>query len=95
MKTTRSFEAHGTGTPIGDPLEARAIRAVFASQRSREDPLSVGAARSNIGHLEGASGIDSLIKTVLVLKKGVMQPNMWFKRATTEILSDNWNIRVS
>ena len=95
LKTTRFFEAHGTGTPTGDPLEARAIGAVFSSQRSKQDPLFVGALESNIGHLEGTSGIAGLIKTVLVLEKGVIPPNTWFERVNPEIALDDWNIRVS
>ncbi|GLB22767.1 type I Iterative Polyketide synthase (PKS) [Aspergillus tubingensis] len=75
MGVTRYFEAHGTGTPIGDPIEARAIGTAFRSYRSEETPLYVGSVKSNIGHLEGASGIAGFIKAVLVLEKGVIPPN--------------------
>lgn len=94
MKTTRFFEAHGTGTPVGDPLEASAIGAVFGSQRSEVDPLYIGALKSNIGHLEGASGIAGLIKSILVLERGVIPPNTWFERPNPKILLDAWNIKV-
>ena len=94
LETTRFFEAHGTGTPVGDPLEASAIGAVFGSQRSKEDPLYIGALKSNIGHLEGASGIAGLIKSVLVLEKGTIPPNIWFERPNPKILLDDWNIKV-
>ncbi|KAF2676018.1 hypothetical protein K458DRAFT_447715 [Lentithecium fluviatile CBS 122367] len=80
LRTTRFFEAHGTGTPIGDPLEAGAIGAVFKDERSEEEPLVVGAVKSNIGHLGGASGIAGLIKSVLVLEHGVIPPNIWFEK---------------
>ncbi|CAK49166.1 uncharacterized protein An03g05140 [Aspergillus niger] len=75
MGVTRYFEAHGTGTPIGDPIEARAIGTAFRSYRSEQAPLHVGSVKSNIGHLEGASGIAGFIKAVLVLEKGFIPPN--------------------
>ncbi|GKZ24500.1 type I Iterative Polyketide synthase (PKS) [Aspergillus brasiliensis] len=75
MGVTRYFEAHGTGTPIGDPIEARAIGTAFRSYRSEDTPLYVGSVKSNIGHLEGASGIAGFIKAILVLEKGVIPPN--------------------
>ena len=92
---TRFFEAHGTGTSIGDPTEAGAISGVFKSHRSPSDPLFVGAVKSNIGHLEGASGIASLIKAVQVLEKGIIPPNIWFERANSNISVDAWNIKVT
>lgn len=94
LKTTRFFEAHGTGTPIGDPIEAGAIGAVFKNQRSQTEPLLIGAAKSNIGHLEGASGLASLIKTIMVLEKGVIPPNIWFERPNPKIPVGDWNIKV-
>ena len=72
---TRFFEAHGTGTPVGDPLEAKAINAVFGPQRSKSEPLYVGSVKGSIGFTEGASGLAGLIKTVLVLEKAVIAPN--------------------
>lgn len=55
MDPTRFFEAHGTGTPVGDPMEAKAIGSSFRQARSVKDPLWVGSIKSNVGHLEGAS----------------------------------------
>ena len=49
-------EAHGTGTRVGDPIEATAIRNVLGLKRTVRDPLWIGSVKSNIGHLEGASG---------------------------------------
>ena len=70
-------EAHGTGTPLGDPIEISAIQEVFggatAEKLPRVGPLIVGSIKANIGHLESASGIAGLIKTVLVLEH-VMAP---------------------
>lgn len=94
LETTRFFESHGTATKIGDPVEAAAIGAVFAKKRTPEDPLLVGAVKSNIGHLEGASGLASLIKTVMVLEKGIIPPNIWFERSNSSILAEEWRIKV-
>ncbi|TGO60221.1 hypothetical protein BCON_0037g00210 [Botryotinia convoluta] len=60
-------EAHGTGTPVGDPIEINAIRKVFGGAH-RSIPLHVASVKGNIGHLEGASGVASLIKVLLMMK---------------------------
>ncbi|KAI7920192.1 hypothetical protein M0657_004557 [Pyricularia oryzae] len=89
---TRFFEAHGTGTAVGDPIEASAIAEVFATHRSHKSPLWVGALKSNIGHLEGAAGVAAVIKGVLTLENGVIPPNTWFERKNPKIL-DSWNLQ--
>ncbi|KAI0415231.1 putative polyketide synthase [Xylaria grammica] len=93
MEHTRYFEAHGTGTPIGDPIEAQAIGTAFQGARSCEDPVYVGAVKSNIGHLEGASGLAAVIKTVLVLEKAVIPPNANFEKINPKIDSQFLNLR--
>ncbi|KAF2864665.1 hypothetical protein BDV95DRAFT_508906 [Massariosphaeria phaeospora] len=72
---TRFVEAHGTGTAVGDPNEANAIGEAFGEFRSADSPLYIGAVKSNIGHLEGASGIAGIVKTILALEKGTIPPN--------------------
>ncbi|KAG9235236.1 hypothetical protein BJ875DRAFT_399470 [Amylocarpus encephaloides] len=88
---TGYFEAHGTGTALGDPREAAAIGQMFKD--NRESPLIVGTVKSNIGHLEGAAGLAGLIKTVMILEKGVVPPNIWFEKVNPEILVDDLNIQ--
>lgn len=92
---TRFFEAHGTGTPVGDLVEAQAISAVFKDVRTSTDPLFVGAAKSNIGHLEGASGIVSIIKTTLALEKGIIPPNADYRYPNPDIPAEQWSIKVN
>lgn len=94
MEPTRFFEAHGTGTPVGDPIESSAIGAAFRKVRTEDDPLYVGAVKSNIGHLEGASGIAGLIKTILVLEKGVIPPNTNFEKLNPKIDTEFLRIKV-
>lgn len=95
MEPTRFFEAHGTGTPVGDPIEANAIGAAFQKHRSQGDPLYIGAVKSNIGHLEGCSGLAGLIKTVLVLERGQIPPIAGFSYLNEKIDATKWNLRVS
>ncbi|KAK7729951.1 Type I Iterative PKS [Diaporthe eres] len=89
---TRFFEAHGTGTQVGDPIEASAIAEIFAFHRSPDEPLYVGALKSNVGHLEGAAGVAAIIKGVFTLEKGVIPPNIWFEKANPKI-KDSWHLK--
>lgn len=66
------IEAHGTGTVIGDPIEASAIGQVYGAARTT--PLPIGSVKANLGHLEAASGMAGLIKTVLALKNRALPP---------------------
>ena len=89
---TQYFEAHGTGTQAGDPRETRAIGAVFAP--NRPEPLHVGSVKTNIGHLEGASGLAGIIKTTLALEEHKIPPNMLFNNPNPNIDFENWKIAV-
>lgn len=89
------FEAHGTGTAVGDPIEATAIFRALSKGRSGEDPLQLGSVKSNIGHLENASGIISVIKAALMLEKGFVVPNADFEQANPKIPLTKWNMEVS
>lgn len=88
---TRFFEAHETGTAVGDPTEAGAISDVFNRYRSPREPMYIGAVKSNIGHSEGASGIASVIKGVLALERGIIPANVGSKTRNCNI-PDDWHL---
>jgi acyl transferase domain-containing protein len=60
-------KAHGTGTPVGDPIELRSIRRAFG-EATRPNPLYVASVKGNVGHLKGISGVAALIKTILMME---------------------------
>ena len=84
-------ELHGTGTKVGDPLEAEALGMVY---EDRPTPLSIGSVKSNIGHLEGASGIAGLVKGILALKHGVIPPNHDVGQAPKALRLEERGLRV-
>ncbi|KAL8894713.1 MAG: hypothetical protein Q9192_004102 [Flavoplaca navasiana] len=88
---TTYFEAHGTGTPVGDPFEAEAIHAAF--ERKPGNPLYIGSLKANIGHLEAGAGIAAIIKCVLILEAGTIPPNTNFEHHNPEIPIDLWNLK--
>ena len=92
FEDTQYFEAHGTGTGAGDPRETSAIGAVFAA--TREQPLYVGSVKTNIGHLEGSSGLAGIIKTTLALENHKIPPNMLFNNPNPKIKFEDWKISV-
>lgn len=83
----------GTGTSLGDPAETRAIANCFGESRNPEEPLYIGAVKTSIGHLEGASGIAGVIKTVMILENGIIPPNLNFEKPNPKILVDRWNVK--
>ncbi|GHE15618.1 type I polyketide synthase [Streptomyces alanosinicus] len=87
-------EAHGTGTPLGDPIELGAINGVFADSHSRQSPLLVGSVKTNIGHMEPASGIVGVIKTALQLKSGLVYPHLNLTTPTSRIPWDTYPVTV-
>jgi acyl transferase domain-containing protein len=82
------FEAHGTGTPAGDPQEACAISSAFFGDRQRaedEDPLYVGSIKTIVGHTEGTAGVAGLIKASQLIQHGVLPPNMLFNELSPRV----------
>jgi acyl transferase domain-containing protein len=82
------IEAHGTGTPLGDPIEFDALRAVFGTMRVDASHCAIGSVKTNIGHLEAAAGIAGLIKVILALNHNEIAPNLHFRRLNPQISMD-------
>lgn len=77
------IEAHGTGTKVGDPQEVNAIAAVFCP--GRDDPLLVGAVKSNMGHSEAASGLCALAKVLIAFERGIIPANLHLNSINPDI----------
>jgi acyl transferase domain-containing protein/acyl carrier protein len=73
------IEAHGTGTELGDPIEVAALDQVFRAAGDRGQFCAIGSVKSNIGHLDTAAGIASLIKTVLAAEHGLLPPSLHYR----------------
>ncbi len=87
-------ETHGTGTLLGDPIEARALGAVYGRGRQPEAPLLAGAVKTNLGHLEAAAGIVGLIKATLAVQSGEIPPNQHFDTPNPHIAFDELRLKV-
>ncbi|ORX01007.1 polyketide synthase [Mycobacterium triplex] len=87
-------ETHGTGTLLGDPIEARALGTVLGRGRPADGPLLIGAVKSNMGHLEGAAGIAGLIKAVLAVHRGHIPPNLNYHTPNPHIPFDEMRLKV-
>ncbi|WP_058042044.1 type I polyketide synthase [Streptomyces roseifaciens] len=89
-------ELHGTGTKVGDPIEAAALGAVLGTGAGRdpERPLRVGSAKTNVGHLEGAAGITGLLKAALSLRHRELPASLNFETPNPAIPLTRLNLRV-
>lgn len=84
----------GTGTPAGDPLETAAISKVFGKSRPQDKPLLIGSVKTNVGHLEGASGVAGVIKAILMLENETILPNRNFQKGNPNIPFSEWRLAV-
>jgi acyl transferase domain-containing protein len=88
-KTIRYIETHGTGTPLGDPIEIAALTQVFRAETEQKKYCAIGSVKTNIGHLDTAAGIAGLIKTVLALKHQLIPPSLHFDSPNPKLDLDN------
>nr|WP_298248446.1 type I polyketide synthase [uncultured Halomonas sp.] len=86
------LEAHGTGTAVGDPIETRAIGEALA--KHRRAPLPIGSVKSNVGHLETASGVAGLAKALYSLQHREVPATIGIRRLNPHIKFDEWNLEV-
>jgi acyl transferase domain-containing protein/acyl carrier protein len=88
-ETIAYIEAHGTGTPLGDPIEVAALTKVYGPHLKGKRRCALGSVKTNIGHLNTAAGIAGLIKTVLALKHRAIPPSLHFERPNPKLDFDN------
>jgi acyl transferase domain-containing protein/acyl-CoA synthetase (AMP-forming)/AMP-acid ligase II len=87
-------EMHGTGTPLGDPIEVKALAETYCKNRDQNHPLKIGSVKSNIGHLEAAAGLASVIKVILSFKNNFIPGNLNFKTPNPYIPWDTTPVQV-
>src|SRR5213595_3169346 len=79
------IEAHGSGTPVGDPIEISALTKAFRNFTQRSAFCAIGSVKTNIGHLDAAAGMAGIIKTALALKHGILPPSLHYSQPNPEI----------
>ena len=89
------LEAHGAGSQLGDPIEVNAAVAVYGRNREPSQPLRIGSVKTNIGHLESAAGVASLIKTVLAMRHGVIPKHLHFREPNPHVEWDKLPVKVT
>ncbi|GFF62126.1 putative acyl carrier protein [Aspergillus udagawae] len=89
LSRTALFECHGTGTPVGDVVETSVVAKLFGGTG-----IMIGAVKPNVGHAEGASGLTSLIKSVLSLEHETIAPNIFFDAPNSKILFNEAKLQV-
>ncbi|KAM0811341.1 hypothetical protein AB5N19_11697 [Seiridium cardinale] len=91
---TDYVECHGTGTPVGDPIEVEAINRAFGCMRSTSTPMLIGSVKPNVGHSEAASSMATLIKAILALENGIIPPTAGLTKLSSHIPWDDYNVQV-
>jgi len=87
-------EAHGTGTAVGDPIEFKTLNKALSEHGNRDSKCLLGSVKTNIGHLEAASGIAGLIKTALCLNNNKVPPNLHFKNPNPALNYEESNLKI-
>ena len=88
------IEAHGTGTPLGDPIEVQALSELFRQTTASEGPCYMASVKANIGHTETASGLAGIIKVVLMLQHGIIPPQLHFNSLNPHMSLEGSRLRI-
>ncbi|ATY65339.1 Beta-ketoacyl synthase [Cordyceps militaris] len=96
LSSTEYFECHGTGTPVGDPIELRALATTIGGARAAAGlgPLYIGSVKPNVGHTEGCSGLASIFKAILCLEKGMLVPTYDVQNVSPKLLLSDWHLAL-
>ncbi len=89
------IEAHGTGTPVGDPIETNAFGNVIGKDRKPGEECIIGSVKTNLGHLEAAAGVAGLIKLSLIVKNKQIPKNLHFLNPNPSIPFDDYKLKVA
>ncbi|KAI1328524.1 PKSN polyketide synthase for alternapyrone biosynthesis [Xylariaceae sp. FL0255] len=94
LSETGYFECHGTGTPVGDPLELSAIAQTLGAARraAGKPPLPIGSIKPTVGHTEGCAGLAGVFKSILMLEKGMLVPTYGVERVNPKLKLSNWHL---
>jgi acyl transferase domain-containing protein len=95
LDRTSYFEAHGTGTPIGDPIELSAIGNSLGAARNLDNPIYVGSVKANLGHLEASAGVAGVMKAVLALEKGMIPKIVGLENVNPRLELDEWRLKLN
>ncbi|KAJ5792453.1 polyketide synthase [Penicillium pulvis] len=91
---TQYCEAHGTGTPTGDIIEARAMANALRSGMPSDPVLRIGSVKTNVGHTEAASGLAGIIKVVLAMEQERIPPSINFEKSNPKLSLEKWRLQV-
>jgi len=93
---TGYFECHGTGTPVGDPLELTAIATTIGAARrsAGKSPLPIGSIKPTVGHTEGCAGLAGVFKAILLLERGKLVPTYGVQRVNPKLKLDDWHLTL-
>jgi phthiocerol/phenolphthiocerol synthesis type-I polyketide synthase E len=84
-ETITYVETHGTGTPLGDPIEIAALTQAFGARTGKKGFCAIGSVKTNVGHLGAAAGVTGLIKTVQALRHRLLPPSLYFEQPNPQI----------
>ncbi|EDU46789.1 lovastatin nonaketide synthase [Pyrenophora tritici-repentis Pt-1C-BFP] len=89
------IEAHGTGTPAGDPIEAEALSTAFFGATAHSDsPIYTGSIKTVLGHTEGSAGIAALLKVTKAIQNATIPPNLWFQELNPKLEAFYGNVQI-
>uniref|UniRef100_A0A4W4F6G8 Carrier domain-containing protein n=1 Tax=Electrophorus electricus TaxID=8005 RepID=A0A4W4F6G8_ELEEL len=95
LSDVQYIEAHGTGTSVGDPIEASSISKVISKARPADlGPLCIGSVKGNIGHTESAAGVAGLIKVLLMMKHETIVPSLFYSEESSSIDAQALNLKI-
>lgn len=96
MSETGYFECHGTGTPVGDPLELSAIASTLGAARLQagKPALQIGSIKPSVGHTEGCAGLAGVFKSILLLEKGMLVPTYGVRQTNPALKFSDWHLTL-